>query len=496
MQVKAKFMDSVNANADVKVEQAQIQAEIQKLAKNASKNIKMDGFRPGKVPASAVMKRYEKELTQDAEQNLLKSAVDEALKELKKDGKELVAEPYFEKFERKNGGIETQLILSFRPKIDLKGYEALIPKFETPKASKKELDEKKNEILKTLATTEPIKTKRALKMGDFAKFDFEGFVDNKAFEGGKAENFTLEIGSKQFIPGFEEAMVGLKENESKDIKVQFPQNYNAAHLAGKDAVFKIKLHEIRELKIPALDDEVLKKILPNEAKPSEKLLDERLSEQIQNEKLYKLINEELKAKFADALIAKYDFDVPKGVVEQEVDVQFKNAWSGFSEEEMNEIRGNSDKYQAKRDTFRDEAVKSVKFTFIVDELAKLRGVSVSNQELTQAIYFEAYRYGQDPKVLFESYQAQGILPAIKMSLVENKLFNDIFLPKKADKTGVDWANSGAKNSSGENKAGASSAGASNAKSGDKGAKNSASDENSSASVNSKTAGAKSKKGGK
>ena len=126
-------------------------------------------------------------------------------------------------------------------------------------------------------------------------------------------------------------------------------------------------------------------------------------------------------------------------------MQFKNAWSGFSEEEINEIRGNSDKYQAKRDTFRDEAVKSVKFTFIVDELAKLRGVSVSNQELTQAIYFEAYRYGQDPKALFDSYQAQGILPAIKMSLVENKLFNDIFLPKKDEKTGANSA-AGAKNS--------------------------------------------------
>lgn len=448
MQVKAKFTDSVNANASVKIEAMQVQAEIQNLAKNASKNIKMDGFRPGKVPVSAVMKRYEKELSQDAEQNLLKKAVDEALKELKKEGKELVAEPYFEKFERKDGGIETELILSFRPSLNLTGYEALIPKFEPPKVSKKELDEKKNELLKTLATTEPIKTKRALKNGDFAKFDFEGFVDDKAFEGGKAENFTLEIGSGQFIPGFEEGMIGLKEGEQKDIKVKFPENYNAAHLAGKDAIFKIKLHEIRELKTPQLNDEILQKLLPNEKEPSEKLLDERLSEQLQNEKLYKLINEELKTKFADALIAKFDFDVPKGVVEQEVDVQFKNAWSSFSEAEINEIRGNSDKYQAKRATFKDEAVKSVKFTFIVDELAKLRGINVSNQELTQAIYFEAYRYGQDPKALFESYQAQGILPAIKMSLVENKLFNDIFLPKKAENSADKGAN--AKNADNKN----------------------------------------------
>lgn len=430
MQVKAKFEDKVNAVASVNIPRQKIDDEIKALAQKASKSIKMDGFRPGKVPASAVMKRYEKELSKDAEQNLLKNAVDEALKELKKDGKELVAEPYFEKFERKDSGIETQLVLSFKPQVDLKGYEALIPKFSAPKAEKKELDEKKKELLKSLATTEPIKNKRALKKGDFAKFDFEGFVDGVAFEGGKAENFTLEIGSGRFIPGFEDAMVGMKEGENKDIKVTFPKDYGAANLAGKEAVFKIKLHEIKELKIPELSAEILKQILPNEKAPSEKLLDEKISEQIENEKLFKLINEDLKEKFGEALLKKFDFDLPRGVVEQEIDVQFRNAWSGFSQKELDEIRGDSDKYQKKRESFRSEAQKSVKFTFVVDELARLRGVSVSDNEVVQAVYFEAYRYNQDPKALLESYQQQGILPAIKMSLIESKLFNDIFAPKK------------------------------------------------------------------
>lgn len=430
MQVKAKFEDKVNAVASVNIPRQKIDDEIKALAQKASKSIKMDGFRPGKVPASAVMKRYEKELSKDAEQNLLKNAVDEALKELKKDGKELVAEPYFEKFERKDSGIETQLVLSFKPQVDLKGYEALIPKFSAPKAEKKELDEKKKELLKSLATTEPIKSKRALKKGDFAKFDFEGFVDGVAFEGGKAENFTLEIGSGRFIPGFEDAMIGMKEGENKDIKVTFPKDYGAANLAGKEAVFKIKLHEIKELKIPELNAEILKQILPNEKAPSEKLLDEKISEQIENEKLFKLINEDLKEKFGEALLKKFDFDLPRGVVEQEIDVQFRNAWSGFSQKELDEIRGDSDKYQKKRESFRSEAQKSVKFTFVVDELARLRGVSVSDNEVVQAVYFEAYRYNQDPKALLESYQQQGILPAIKMSLIESKLFNDIFAPKK------------------------------------------------------------------
>ncbi|EGJ6988129.1 trigger factor [Campylobacter upsaliensis] len=433
MEVKAKQLDSVNAAASVKIPSGSINTEVENLAKKASKTIKMDGFRPGKVPVSAVLKRYEKELRNDAEQNLFKNAVDSALKELKKDLKELVGEPYFEKFERENDAIIAELVLSFKPELKLDGYEKCIPEFSTPKVSKKEIDEKKNELLKRYATTEAIKTKRALKEGDYAKFDFEGFIDGKAFDGGKAENYVLEIGSKQFIPGFEEAMVGMKSGEEKDISVTFPKEYGAANLAGKDAIFKIKLHEIQELKLPELNEELLKKLLPNEEKASEELLDEKLKEQIKNEKLFKLINEELKAKFADSLIESFEFDLPKGILEQEVDMQFRQAFGAFSEEEKKEIQNDKDKYEAKRNSFKDEAKKSVKLTFIIDELAKLRKIEVSDQELVQAVYFEAYRYGFNPKEHLENYKKQGALPAVKMALIEDKLFNDIFMPKEKAK---------------------------------------------------------------
>ncbi|ELM7301581.1 trigger factor [Campylobacter upsaliensis] len=433
MEVKAKQLDSVNAAASVKIPSGSINTEVENLAKKASKTIKMDGFRPGKVPVSAVLKRYEKELRNDAEQNLFKNAVDSALKELKKDLKELVGEPYFEKFERENDAIIAELVLSFKPELKLDGYEKCIPEFSTPKVSKKEIDEKKNELLKRYATTEAIKTKRALKEGDYAKFDFEGFIDGKAFDGGKAENYVLEIGSKQFIPGFEEAMIGMKSGEEKDISVTFPKEYGAANLAGKDAIFKIKLHEIQELKLPELNEELLKKLLPNEEKASEELLDEKLKEQIKNEKLFKLINEELKAKFADSLIESFEFDLPKGILEQEVDMQFRQAFGSFSEEEKKEIQNDKDKYEAKRNSFKDEAKKSVKLTFIIDELAKLRKIEVSDQELVQAVYFEAYRYGFNPKEHLENYKKQGALPAVKMALIEDKLFNDIFMPKEKAK---------------------------------------------------------------
>lgn len=429
MEVKAKQLDSVNATASVKIPSGMIKSEVENLAKKASKSVKMDGFRQGKVPVNAVLKRYERELTQNAEQNLFKTAVNDALKELKKESKELVGEPYFEKFDRKDGEIIAELILSFKPEIKLDDYEKLIPKYEIPKVSKEEIDKKKEELLKRFATAEAIKTKRALKEGDFAKFDFEGFIEGKAFEGGKAENYVLEIGSKQFIPGFEESMIGMQIDEEKDIKVTFPKDYGTAHLAGKDAVFKIKLHEIQELKIPKLDEEMLKKLLPGEEKPSVEILDKKLKEQIENEKLFKLVNDELKAKFADALIEKYHFDLPKGIVEQEIDMQMHTVLNTLGEKEAQELKANKEKYQEKRDSFKEEAQKSVKLTFIVDELAKLRKIEVNDQELIQTIYFEAYRYGMNPKEHLENYKKQGALAAVKMALIEEKLFNDIFMPK-------------------------------------------------------------------
>lgn len=427
MAITTKAIDSVNCEIDAKIENSQIKANVEKLAKKAAKTMKVDGFRQGHVPVSVVLKRYEKELTSDAEQDALREILNEALKEQKRANNDLIGEPLVNKFERSDSGIDVNMIVSFKPSVDVSGYEALIPEFSTPKVLKKDIDEKKNEILKMVAPLEKVEKKRALKSGDFAKFDFEGFVDGVAFDGGKAENYLLEIGSGQFIPGFEDGMIGLKPGEEKDVEVTFPAEYGAPNLAGKPAVFKVKLHEIQERKIPeTLDEKTLKAILANEENPTEELLDERIKEQIRSEKMFNLINEDLKPKFAEAVVEKFKFDVPKNIVEQEMDMQFRNAWAGFSKEEIEKIKDDKDAIVKKREEFRKDAGNSVRLTFIIDELARVRGVKVADQEVVQAVYFEAYRTGRDPKSHLEMYKNQGMLPAIKMSMIEEKLFNEMF----------------------------------------------------------------------
>lgn len=434
MEIKIKALDSVNTLASTTVSADAIKSSVEKLAKKAAKTMKVDGFRQGHVPVAVVLKRYEKELTNDAEQDVLRDVVEEAIKQAGKKNDDLIGEPIVSKFDKKDDKIDVELTVSFKPSVDVSGYESLIPEFSNPRVLKKDIDEKKTELLKMIAPLEKVESKRGLKVGDFAKFDFEGFVDGVAFEGGKAENYVLEIGSNQFIPGFEDGMVGIKAGGEKDIEVKFPENYGAAHLAGKGAVFKVKLHEIQERKIPEkLDEEMLKTILPNEEKPTEELLEERIKEQIRQEKIYKLINEELKPKFAEAAVEKFKFDVPKNIVEQEIDMQFRNAWSTFTPDDMKKFREDKDALAKKRDEYRKDAENSVRLTFIIDELARVRGVKVSDQEVVQAIYFEAYRSGQDPKAHLEMYRNQGMLPAIKMSMIEEKLFSELFNKEKDEK---------------------------------------------------------------
>ncbi|MGP1485764.1 MAG: trigger factor [Campylobacter sp.] len=433
MQIQTKFIDKANASIQAKIPDSNIKAKLEGLAKKAAKNMKIDGFRAGKVPVNVVLKRYEKELTADAEQDALKDLIDTCVKELNKKIDEVIGEPIVTKFDRSENEIEVAMELSFKPVVNLDGYEKLIPEFSTPKVTKKEIDEEKSKILSMFAPLEKVE-KKALENGDFAKFDFEGFIDGVAFDGGKAENYLLEIGSGQFIPGFEDGMIGLKVGESKDICVKFPADYNAAHLAGKDAVFKVKLHEIQGKKIAKeISEEILKQIMPNEKDVTVEKFEERLKEQIRADKHFKNINDELKPKFAEAIVKEFSFDIPKNIVEQEIDMQFRAAWSKFTPEEMAKFREDKDALVKQRETFREDAQKSVKLTFIIDELARKRDVKVSDQELVQAVYFEAYRSGIDPKAHLENYKKQGILPAIKMQMIEEKMFNEMFALKSDEK---------------------------------------------------------------
>ena len=425
MQVNAKNVNKANAKVSTTISADVLEAKINQLAKEAAKTANIAGFRKGHVPASLMLQKYRKEIEGDAKNRVLGDIVSGGLKELGKSLNDTIGEPLVTKFDEKNGNIDVEITISFRPEVDIKGYESLLPAYEAPKVEQKEIDERIDNMLKMFGSLEK-SSKKELGKGDFAKFDFEGFVDGKTFEGGKAENYILEIGSGQFIPGFEDGMIGLKVGEERDVKVTFPAEYGAAHLAGKDAVFKVKLHEIGEQKKAELNEETLKKIMPNEQNPSKEMLEASIKDQIRTSKFITLLNGEIKDKFAQALTKKFNFDLPENIVDQEMNVRFRNDWYSFSDDERKKYQEDKKALEAKLESYKEEASNSVKLTFIIDELAKVNKIEVSDQELIQTIYMEAYRSGRNPKEHMEYYKKGGMLPAVKMAIVEEKLFLHLF----------------------------------------------------------------------
>ncbi|WP_456323845.1 trigger factor [Hydrogenimonas sp.] len=424
MEVNAKKSNDANVQVEAKIAKSDIEKRADKIAKEAAKQMKIDGFRPGKAPVSVVKKRLGERLEQDAEAEALREVLNTASKELELDADKIIGEPAVTKFDRGEEFIEVELKLSLRPEIEVGDISGLIPEAQKPEVSDEEVEERIKELAEAQAPFESIEEDRGLQEGDLAVFDFEGFLDGEPFEGGKAEDYELRIGSGQFIPGFEEQMIGMKKGEEKTIKVTFPEDYGNEKLAGKEVEFKINLKDIKVKQPVEIDDSLAKKIMGDDNATLDQLKEE-IRKQIASEKLSKLYNDELKPKLVEALVEAFEFDLPESVVDQEVELALRNKVQQMSEEELAELRENEEKVKELREELREEAAKSVKATFIVDALAKSEGVDVTDQEMMQTIYYEAMGMGQDPQKTFEYYQKQNLLPAIKMAMIEDRLLTKL-----------------------------------------------------------------------
>ena len=425
MSITATRIDTANVSIVAKIENSDIEKNLNKIAKQLAKTTNVDGFRKGKVPIATIKQMYGDKLIQDAESEAVQNALAEGKKELEINETDIIGDPTFKKYEKLDNGIEIELIISLRPTIDAEGYDKLAPSYDEPTVDADEIEEKLTKLLENNSPYKKLKEARALENNDQAKFDFVGKVDGEEFEGGKAEGFELVIGSGQFIPGFEEQMVGMNVDETKDVTVTFPEEYQAKDLAGKEAVFTVTLHEIKARAEATLDEEMIKRLLPGEEGATAQTIKDKIEEQIKAEKTSKLYNEELKPKLMDALVAEYTFDLPQNIVDQEIDAQVNKKASEMSEEELETFKGNDEKIDELRDSVREVATDSVKATFLVDALARKEGIEVNDQEVSQTLYYEAMMSGQDPQQMVEYYQKNNLLPAVKMGMIEDKLFAKI-----------------------------------------------------------------------
>ena len=341
MEIKSNKIDGANAEIDAIISMDEVNENLEKVAKELARTANIQGFRKGKVPVSVIKKQYESKLTQDAEAEAIRNALEDGLKDLGITNEELIGEPNISKFDKSDDKLEVTIKIATRPNIELGDYTSMVNDFDKPKISDEDVDARIKTIAESGASLSDIKRNRKMKKGDTAVIDFEGSVDGKVFEGGTAENFELLLGSGQFIPGFEDQLIGVKRDEEVVIKVTFPQNYQGKELAGKDAEFKVKVNGIKVKDEAVIDDELAKKMLPGQENATLEELKKQVKIQIENEELAKLYNDELKPALLESFVEGLKFDLPEFVVDQEIDMALNKSASEMSEDEIKELRENA-----------------------------------------------------------------------------------------------------------------------------------------------------------
>lgn len=420
MKVTVEKIDDINMIISGTVDHIMTQEKAAKLKEQAAtktKNKETTDTQPVQMNDDAFL--------QEAESEILKEFIQAGLKEAKIDVENVLGQPGFKKYEKRDNGIYLEIQISSNPEIDTSvNYMDAIPAFEKPKADPKKVEAKLLEMALQQAPFTTIQNARAVAHGDVAVIDFEGFLNGVAFQGGAAEKFNLKIGSNSFIPGFEEQVIGMEYNEEKIITVTFPSEYQSEDLAGKEAQFKVKLHEIQEQKVFEADDAFAQKIL-NDQKATLDTLKGKLADQITSETLSQLYYDELKPKLIDALLKKFDFTLPNNIVEQEIDAKTYEKIQQMHEEQKAIYKENKEKFHALRDSVREEAKSTIKTALIVDALAKKENVVVNEQEVLSALYFQAMKSGQDAQELVTYYTENNLMTSARMRLTEDKLFGQM-----------------------------------------------------------------------
>ncbi len=428
MEIKSNKINGANAEISATISMDEVNKNVEKIAKQLARTTNIQGFRKGKAPVAMIKKQYGKKLVEDAEAEALRDVLSKGLEELNIANESLIGEPNIAKFDKSDDKIEVTVKVAMRPEIDLGDYASMAKPFKKPVVKDKDIDEKIIELAQGSAELVDIKRNRKMKLGDTAVIDFEGSIDGKVFDGGKGEDFALLLGSNQFVPGFEDQLVGVKRDEEVVINVTFPDNYGG-ELAGKDAAFKVNVKKVQVKEDIEINEELAAKMLPGQDDMSVEALKTQVKTMIENEQLGKLYNDELKPALLENLVTGFDFDLPEFVVEQEIDMALNKSASSMSEDEIKELRENADKLTTLRETFRTDAEKSVRATFIIDSLAMAENIKIEEQEVMQTIYYEAMQTGQDPKKAYEHYKDAGYLPAIQMSMVEDRVLSTILNSK-------------------------------------------------------------------
>ncbi len=401
---------------------AKIEAEVKKIAPQ----VKMPGFRPGKVPANLIKKMHGEQLHAQTVSDVIRESVDQLMKD-----KELrpAMQPKIELGEGYEEGKDAEIAIELEvlPTVEVPSTDGLkLERLVVPVA-----DEAVNEAVASIAGQnksykDAAKSKKAAE-GDQLIIDFVGKLDGVEFEGGKAEDAALVIGSGQFIPGFEEQLVGVKTGEQKTITVTFPTEYQAENLAGKDAEFDITVKQVKVETETKVDDEFAKNLGLDSLDKLKELMRGQLEQQTAG-----LTRTQMKRQLLDTLAAGHDFEVPEGMVNAE----FEQIWAQLQQEASQEEDPAAalKEIEAEKDDYRKIAERRVRLGLLLSEIGQANKVEVSAQEMSMLMQQAAQQYRPEDREKFMQYvQSEPMAAAqLRAPLYEDKVVD--FLFDKADVT--------------------------------------------------------------
>ncbi|MEG1647827.1 MAG: trigger factor [Bacilli bacterium] len=400
---------------NIKVEGKEWETALEKAFENANKKVKIDGFRTGKAPKEMFFKKYGKEaLYRDAADLVLDSAYTKMLED--NIGLEIVVQPDMKIKSIDEKAIEFVFVLTTKPPLKLGKYKNLGVKKDKIEVTKEEINSEIEHMRSHYA--ESILKEDAIENGDTAIIDFEGFKDEVAFPGGKAENYSLKIGSNSFIPGFEEQLIGMKTNDEKDITVTFPEDYHEESLKGAKVIFKIKIHEVKATVIPAISKEFFDDLGLEGIDTLEKLevqVKENITLKKEADTDDKYIDDLL-----EAVAKNVEVDIPSVMINEEVKRMLKQyeqklSMQGLTLKQFYQYT-NSDQ-EALEKQMEPEALSRVKYRLILEEIAKEEKIEITDKEAKEESKNLALKYQIEEEEFLKSF---GGLDMIKYDLKMRK----------------------------------------------------------------------------
>ncbi|HJN25384.1 MAG TPA: trigger factor [Rhodospirillales bacterium] len=431
MQVTETKSEGLLYEFNITVPADEIETVVTNRLNELKKTAKIPGFRPGKVPVQMLRKQYGPSIMGE----VLERTVDETSKKAM-DERELrpVVQPKIEIVKFEDGAdLEYTMAIEVMPTVEPMDFSKINLERMVVKADEEEITNALDRLANAHKTSEPVAKARKSKEGDFLVIDFVGKVDGEEFAGGKAEDYSLELGSGSFIPGFEDQLTGAKVGDHVEVNVKFPEEYGAEELAGKDAIFDVDVKELREGSPAVIDDELAKKAGIDDLET----LKANIREEYERE-FNEMARQRMKRTLLDELEDNHEFEVPASLVENE----FEGIWAQFEQhrkqaeeegvkEDVNE--GKTD--DELKEDYQAIAVRRVRLGLLLAEIGRMNNIDLNQEDLSRAMMQEAQRYpGQEQMVMDYFRNNPEAMHQLRAPILEDKVVDFIFeLAKVSEK---------------------------------------------------------------